>query len=53
VEAAVHDVTRRAPVDLLRFPPDSGERFLGEKGRVSVSWDEVGWIRVGNAEAWS
>ena len=53
VEAAVHDVTRRAPVDLLRFPPESGERFLDEKGRVSVTWDEVGWIRVGNAEAWS
>ncbi|MFB6248257.1 MAG: hypothetical protein ABEL97_06785 [Salinibacter sp.] len=53
VEAAVHDVDRRAPVDLLRIPPDGGERFLDAKGRVSISWDAVRWIRVGNAEAWS
>ena len=53
VEATMHDVDRQAPVDLLRFPPDSGERFLDDKGRVSVSWDAVHWIRVGNAAAWS
>ena len=53
VEATVHDVDRQAPVDLLRFPPDSGEHFLDDKGRVSVSWDAVHWIRVGNAAAWS
>jgi len=49
IEAAVHDTTRRAPIDLIRFPPGGDERFLDAKGRVSVSWDELHWIRVGNA----
>jgi hypothetical protein len=49
VEAAVHDVDRTAPVDLLRVPPDAGDRFVDAKGQVTIAWDDVRWVRVGNA----
>ena len=52
VETAVHDVDRAAPVDLVRVPDDSAERVVDEKGRISISWDDVSWMRVGNAAAW-
>lgn len=51
VEAAVHEVERSAPIDLLRVPPDAGDRFVDDKGRISISWDAVMWVRVGNASA--
>jgi hypothetical protein len=51
-ETAVYKVDRTAPIDLLRFPPDSADRFVDTKGRISLEWDEVSWVRVGNAEAW-
>ncbi len=51
-ETAVHKVDRTAPIDLLRFPPDSADRFVDTKGRISLDWDEVSWTQVGNAEAW-
>ena len=47
VEAAVHDVDRTAPVDLIRFPPESAARFVDAKGRITISWDDVTWVRVG------
>lgn len=51
VEEAVHEVDRAAPIHLLRFPEDGGERFI-ESGRVSLSFTPlpaaVDWIRVGN-----
>ncbi|MEF8816583.1 MAG: hypothetical protein V5A20_04120 [Salinibacter sp.] len=52
VERAVHTTERTAPIDLLRFPPDSAERFVDDRGRISVSRDALTWIRVENAEAW-
>ncbi|MFB6230863.1 MAG: hypothetical protein ABEL04_06875 [Salinibacter sp.] len=52
VERAVHTTERTAPIDLLRFPPDSAERFVNEKGRIAVSRDDLTWVRVANAEAW-
>jgi len=50
VEEAVHDVERRAPADLIRFPADAAERFVDDKGRVSLRFDDVQWVRVHNAE---
>jgi len=50
VESAVQTSDRPAPIDLLRFPADGDQRFLTENGRVSVSWDEVTWIRLGHAD---
>jgi hypothetical protein len=50
VEDAVHDVERRAPADLLRFPADAAERFVDDNGHVSLRFDDVEWVRVHNAE---
>jgi len=52
VERAVHTTERTAPIDLLRFPSDSAERFVDDKGRIAVSRDDLTWVRVANAEAW-
>ena len=51
VEGAVHDVDRTAPIDLIRFPSDSADRYVDEKGHVTISWEDVTWVRVGNASA--
>jgi hypothetical protein len=51
VEQAVHDVDRSAPIDLIRFSPDSADRFVDETGQVTISWEAVSWVRVGPAEA--
>ena len=53
VEAAVHEVDRTAPFDLLRIPPDADERFIDAKGRVSLTLSDLTWVRVGNAAAWN
>lgn len=45
------DASRPAPIDLLRFPPDSAERFIDEKGQISVSRTDVTWTRIANPEA--
>ena len=52
VERAVHTTERTAPIDLFRFPPDSGERFVDDKGQITVSRDDLTWVRVENAEGW-
>jgi hypothetical protein len=41
VEDAVRDVNRRAPIDLIRFPADSAERFLDAKGRIAIDPDAL------------
>jgi len=51
VEAAVHEVDRTAPIDLIRFPSDSADRYVDENGHVTISWEDVTWVRVGNAAA--
>jgi hypothetical protein len=45
-EALRDGPTRHAPLDLLRFDADSRERFIGENGRVAVSFDEIEWQRL-------
>jgi hypothetical protein len=47
IETAVHPVDRSAPIDLLRVPADSPDRFVDAKGRISISWDDVTRTRVG------
>jgi len=48
---AVHEIQRAAPVDLIRFPSESADRFVTDRGEISLSWDALSWIRVGNATA--
>ena len=47
VRDALDGRPRRAPFDLLRFPSDSGVRFIREDGTVRVSFDDVERIRLG------
>ena len=37
VHTTLRNTDRTAPVDLLRFPPDSAKRFIEEKGRISIT----------------
>ncbi len=46
VRAAVEDLERSAPFDLLVFPPDGGQRFVDERGEIEVSHDDLDWIRL-------
>lgn len=49
VEDAAAEARRSAPFDLLCFPADSAERFIDPKGRITLSFDDVDWTRIGNA----
>lgn len=46
VRDALDSVPRSAPVDLLRFPEDSAERFIDDDGAVHVTHADVEWIRL-------
>jgi hypothetical protein len=46
VKEALERTTRHAPFDVLRFPPDSGVRFIDSDGNVSVSHEDLKWIRL-------
>lgn len=46
VRAAVADLRRSAPCDLVRFPPDSFHRFVDARGRIGVSHDQLERIRI-------
>lgn len=46
VEEAIAGLDRRAPFDLLSFPPDSAERFIDERGRITISHDDLVWERL-------
>jgi hypothetical protein len=41
VTGALSASARSAPVDLLRFPPDSADRFIDEKGRLAPTLDAL------------
>ena len=47
VEEAVERYGRRAPFDVLRFPPDAAERFVDEGGEIRVGPGDVEWVRIG------
>lgn len=46
VDDAVAGLDRGAPFDLLRFPPDSLERFVDERGTIDIDFDRLEWLRV-------
>lgn len=37
---------RSAPFDLINFPSDSGERFIGQAGEIAVSRNHIELIRL-------
>ncbi len=37
---------RQAPFDLISFPPDSGERFIDEEGRIHITHADLSWVRL-------
>ena len=40
------DFDRRAPFDLLHFPSDSAERFVGERGEINLKHEDLEWMRL-------
>ena len=46
VGRAIRDLKRSAPFDLIRFPPDSAEKFISSKGEITITHDDVEWIRI-------
>lgn len=46
VEEALKNNRRRAPFDLLRFPSGSGERFIDDKGQLTLTLDDLDWQRL-------
>ncbi len=48
IEDAIDGRPRRAPFDLLRFPPDAG-RFVADDGTVTVSFDDIERVAIGGA----
>ena len=39
--------SQRPPFDVLRFPPDSADRFITDDGTVTVSFDDIERVRLG------
>jgi hypothetical protein len=46
VTAALTDLRRSAPFDLLNFPADSADRFIDERGHIQVTHDDLQWTRI-------
>lgn len=46
VQEAIEALDRQAPFDLLRFPDDSAERFIDDKGQIRVTHDDLEWVRL-------
>lgn len=46
VQAALADVKRSAPFDLLSFPDDSAERFIDDAGNITITHDDLTWVRL-------
>jgi hypothetical protein len=46
VQKQLKSVRRNAPFDLLRFPVDSKERFIDERGYISISFSDIEWERL-------
>ncbi|MGF1507768.1 MAG: hypothetical protein ACFB51_21985 [Anaerolineae bacterium] len=47
VSEAVEGLDRTAPFDLIRFPPDSYDRFMGDRAEISVDHTGLEWLRIG------
>ncbi len=37
---------RNAPVDLISFPKESAERFIGSDGEIRIHWNDLDWMRI-------
>jgi len=48
VEEAADRYGRRAPFDLLRFPPDSAKLFVDARGEIRLRRDDVESVRIGD-----
>lgn len=46
VRRALDDHPRRAPFDLLAFPPDAAARFLADDGTVMIAFEDVERVRL-------
>jgi len=46
VRDAVTDHDRSAPFDLLRFSDGDAERFIDERGNVTITHNDIDWIRI-------
>lgn len=49
VTGALANLPRGAPIDLLRFPADSVERFIDDHGEIRISHSDIEWMRLGGA----
>ena len=47
VEGALDGYARSAPFDLLAFPRDAAERFIDARGHVTITHEDVEWLRLG------
>ncbi len=48
LEKALRGIKRTAPCDLISFPEDSVERFVGERGEIGIGFDDVLRAKVGS-----
>jgi hypothetical protein len=39
-------INRQGPFDLITFPSDSAERFIGVRGRLQISFEDLDWVRI-------
>jgi hypothetical protein len=45
VRGALTGLDRKAPTDVICFPPDSIERFMDAEGTIRIHHDDVDWFR--------
>lgn len=46
IQKALRDLDRGSRVDLIRFPPDSIQRFVDDRGRIRVKRDALEWVEL-------
>lgn len=46
VKSAISDIKRTAPFDLIRIPDDSAETFINDRHQITISFDDLEWIRL-------
>ena len=46
VKAGLAGLKRSSPVDLITFQEDDVERFIDEKGNISISHQVLDWLRL-------
>jgi hypothetical protein len=45
IQTALTGLERKAPTDVICFPPDSAERFIDAEGAVHILHEDVDWFR--------